>query len=115
MLLHEFTDGQRPTQNVLALLNLIKSQYQSRQAKPKINTLSFLNLAKNVGLTLDYETFADMAQTGSLKNLIKDFNKQYIELTSDDDYSSGDNYSSPDKKKDDADVVGAMAKKAVDI
>jgi hypothetical protein len=114
MLLHEFTDSQHPVQSVLTLLDLIKHQYQSRQARPKMNTVSFLNLARNVGLTLDYESFAELFEREkSLKNLVKDFNKQYIELVSDDGLS--DEHSSPDKKKDDADVVGAMAKQAVDI
>jgi hypothetical protein len=114
MLLHEFTDSQHPVQGVLTLLNLIKTRYQSQQAQPKINTVSFLNLARNVGLTLDYQSFADLFEREkSLKNLVKNFNRQYIELVSDDDLS--DEHSSPNKKKDDADVVGAMAKQAVDI
>jgi len=114
MLLHEFTDSQHPVQSVLALLNLIKHQYQTRQVNPKMNTVSFLNLARNVGLTIDYESFAELFEREkSLKNLVKDFNRQYIELASDDSLS--DEHSSPDKKKDDADVVSAMAKKTVDI
>jgi hypothetical protein len=116
MLLHEFTDSQHPVQSVLTLLDLVKHQYQSRQARPKMNTVSFLNLARNVGLTMDYESFAEMFEKEkSLKNLVKDFNKQYIELTSDNDIGSNNSHSGPDKRKDDADVVGAMAKQAVDI
>jgi hypothetical protein len=116
MLLYEFTDSQHPVQGVLTLLNLIKTRYQSQQAQPKINTVSFLNLARNVGLTLDYQSFADLFEREqSLKNLVKNFNRQYIELTSDDDLGSDDSHSGPGKKKDDADVVGAMAKQAVDI
>jgi len=115
MLLYEFTDSRHPVQGVLTLLNLIKTRYQSQQAQPKINTLSFLNLARNVGLTLNYQSFADLFEREqALKNLVKNFNRQYIELTSDDDLGS-DSHSAPGKKKDDADVVGAMAKQAVDI
>ena len=116
MLLYEFTDSQHPVQGVLTLLNLIKTRYQSQQARPKINTLSFLNLARNVGLNLDYAAFADLFEREkSLKNLVKNFNRQYIELTSDDDLSSVDGGSSPGKRKDDTDVVSSMAKQAVDI
>jgi hypothetical protein len=116
MLLYEFTDSQHPVQGVLTLLNLIKTRYQSQQAQPKINTVSFLNLARNVGLTLDYQSFADLFEREqSLKNLVKNFNRQYIELTSDDDLGADADHSGSGKKKDDADVVGAMAKQAVDI
>jgi hypothetical protein len=116
MLLYEFTDSQQPTQSVLTLLNLIKTRYQSQQARPKINTLSFLNLARNVGLNLDYAAFADLFEREqSLKNLVKNFNRQYIELTSDDDLGANADHSAPGKKKDDTDVVSSMAKQAVDI
>jgi hypothetical protein len=78
--------------------------------------LSFLNLARNVGLTLNYQSFADLFEREqALKNLVKNFNRQYIELTSDDDLGADADYSAPEKKKDNADVVGAMAKQAVDI
>jgi hypothetical protein len=116
MLLHEFADSQHPVQSLLTLLNLVKSRYQSQQVTPKINTISFLNLAKNVGLTLDYSTFAEMYEKyNSLKNIIKNFNKQYIELTSDDDIAGGDTHSGPKKQQQQQDLVGAMAKQAVDI
>jgi len=116
MLLYEFTDSRNPVQSVLTLLNLIKHQYQSRQAQLKLNTVSFLNLARNVGLTMDYDSFAELFEKDkSLKNLVKDFNKQYIELASNDDLGPSNSYSSPNKRKDDADIVGAMAKKTVDI
>jgi hypothetical protein len=117
MLLHEFTDSQHPVQSLLTLLNLVKSRYQSGQITPKINTVSFLNLARNVGLTLDYATFAEIYETNdSLKNIIKNFNKQYIELTSDEDIAGGDeSHSGPKKQQQDKDIVGSMAKQAVDI
>lgn len=116
MLLYEFTDSQHPVQSLLTLLNLVKSRYQGQQVTPKINTISFLNLAKNVGLTLDYATFADMYETNdSLKNIIKNFNKQYIQLKSDDDITPGDDHSNPKKQQQDKDIVGSMAKQAVDI
>ena len=41
MLLYEFTDNEHPVESVLALLNLIKTRYEGKQATPKINTISF--------------------------------------------------------------------------
>ena len=114
MLLYEFTDNEHPVESVLALLNLIKTRYEGKQATPKINTISFLHLAKNVGLTLDYATFAEMyEQHSALKNIVKNFNKNFITLVQSDEIDS--EHSGPEKKDTDADTVSAMAKQAVKI
>jgi len=114
MLLYEFTDNEHPVQGVLALLDVIKSHYASGRATPKINTVSFLNLAKNVGLTLDYESFAELYEKNStLKNVIKNFNKKYIILAQPDDDSS--DHAGPAAQSADAATVSSMANKSVKI
>jgi hypothetical protein len=99
--------------NVLGLLSLVKKRYENVRATPKINTASFLTLAKNVGMALDYDGFVDLYNSsGSIKNLIANFNKNTITLNSG---SSDTKVDTPDKQSKDQDIVGKMAAQAVDI
>jgi len=100
--------------NVLALLNLIKKRYENEQAFGKpFNTASFLKLARNVGMNLDYDGFVDLFNgSDSLKNIIDNFNQKTLTFKTS---SSDDEVDSPDKKRKGQDIVGKMASKAVDI
>ena len=116
MLLYEFSEDINQEQSLVALIELIKKRYENNVAEPKINTLSFLKLSKNIGVNLDYGTFAEIfEQSQAIKNLVKNFNKQYIELKSDDAVSSDDSHSGDAEQQNQKDTVSAMAKKAVDI
>ena len=114
MFLAELVDPKAETEHtVLALLNLVKKRYENVQAAPKVNMLSFLTLAKNVGTNLDYDSFVDIYNSSAaIKNIVSDFNKKVIVL------STGSDTNKPDTAKnraDDQDVVSKMAKQAVDI
>lgn len=99
--------------NVLGLLNIIKKRYENVRATPKINTASFLTLAKNVGMALDYDGFVDLYNSSdSIKNLVSNFNKNTITLATG---SSDTKIDTPSKQSKDQDIVSKMAAQAVDI
>lgn len=115
MFLVELVDSSIDTESsVLALLNLIKKRYENEQAVGKpFNTASFLKLAKNVGLNLDYDGFVDLFNDSeSIKNIIDNFNQKTLTFKTG---SSDDEVDGPDKQRKGQDIVSKMAAQAVDI
>jgi hypothetical protein len=109
MLLFEiFTDDVK--NQVLALITTIDRRYKNKQATPKIKTRSFLKLANNVGITLDYESFVDLVEKNPvLKNKIVNFNKDTISFGSKEDSDSTTH------ANDQQDIVSKMAQQSVKI
>jgi len=115
MFLVELVDSNLDAEtSVLALLNLIKKRYENEQANDKpFNTTSFLKLAKNVGLNLDYDGFVDLYNSSdSIKHLVTNFNKKTFTINSGPGEEKID---TPDEQQKGQDIVSKMAKQAVDI
>jgi hypothetical protein len=83
--LREFTHGptNTPESNLLTALELIQHRYKDKEKVPNVSTQSLINLVRNTDRTFDYEALAQANETNpAVKNLIKSFNKDYVELKS---------------------------------
>jgi hypothetical protein len=81
--LHEFTHGptNTPESNLLTALELIQHRYKNKDKTPNVSTQSLINLVLNTDRTFDYDALADAVENNpAVKNLIKSFNKDFVEL-----------------------------------
>jgi hypothetical protein len=70
-----------PESNLTTALELIRHRYKDKQQPPKISTQSLINLVLNTDKTFDYDALVAANENNpALKNLIKSYNKDYIEL-----------------------------------
>jgi hypothetical protein len=116
--LNEFQHSPKntPESNLLTALELIQHRYKDKEKVPNVSTQSLINLVRNTDRTFDYEALAQANQTNpAVKNLIKSFNKDVIELTpiqpADDETETTTNVG--DETTDaPVDTVANMAKRA---
>ena len=83
MRLDEFQHSPKntPESNLTTALELIRNRYKDKQQLPKISTQSLINLVLNTDKTFDYDALVSANETNpAVKNLIKSYNKDYIEL-----------------------------------
>jgi hypothetical protein len=81
--LNEFTHGptNTPESNLTTALELIQHRYKDKEQSPKVSTQSIINLVRNTDRTFDYEALVQANENNpAVKNLIKTFNKDYVEL-----------------------------------
>ena len=106
-----------PESNLLTALELLQHRYQDKKVPPKISTQSLINLVLNTDKTFDYDALVAANENNpAVKNLIKSFNKDYVELRSagEEDEDSGTTTNTPDGDPSQApvDTVDSMAKRA---
>ena len=83
MRLDEFIHSPKntPESNLLTALELIQHRYKDKEKVPNVSTQSLINLVRNTDRTFDYEALAQANETNpAVKNLIKSFNKDVVEL-----------------------------------
>ena len=119
MRLDEFIHSPKntPESNLTTALELIRHRYKDKKQLPKISTQSLINLVLNTDKTFDYDALVDANETNpALKNLIKSYNKDYIELQPagelDDTDSTTTNTPAGDATTAPVDTVSNMAKQA---
>ena len=119
MRLNEFTHGptNTPESNLTTALELIRNRYKDKQQPPKISTQSLINLVLNTDKTFDYDALVAANENNpALKNLIKSYNKDYIELlpAGEDADTDATTTNTPDGDATQApvDTVKNMAKRA---
>ena len=116
MRLNEFTHGptNTPESNLLTALELIQHRYKDKDKVPNVSTQSLINLVLNTDRTFDYDALADAVENNpAVKNLIKSFNKDYVELnTIDSDDSTTTVTPDGDATENPVDDVSSMAKRA---
>ena len=119
MRLNEFTHGptNTPESNLTTALELIRHRYKDKKQPPKISTQSLINLELNSEKTFDYDALVAANENNqALKNLIKSYNKDYIELlpAGELDDTDATTTNSPDGEATQApvDTVSNMAKRA---
>jgi hypothetical protein len=114
--LNEFTHGptNTPESNLLTALELIQHRYKDKDKVPNVSTQSLINLVLNTDRTFDYDALADAVENNpAVKNLIKSFNKDYVELnTIDSDDSTTTVTPDGDATENPVDDVSSMAKRA---
>ena len=119
MRLNEFTHGptNTPESNLTTALELIRHRYKDKKQPPKISTQSLINLVLNTDKTFDYDALVAANENNpALKNLIKSYNKDYIELlpAGEDADTDATTTNTPDGQATQApvDTVSNMAKRA---
>ena len=119
MRLNEFIHSPKntPESNLTTALELIRHRYKDKKQPPKISTQSLINLVLNTDKTFDYDALVAANENNpALKNLIKSYNKDYIELrpAGEDDDTDATTTNTPDGAATDApvDTVANMAKRA---
>jgi len=117
--LNEFTHGptNTPESNLTTALELIRHRYKDKKQPPKISTQSLINLVLNTDKTFDYDALVAANENNpALKNLIKSYNKDYIELLPagelDDTDATTTNTPDGDATQAPVDTVSNMAKRA---
>ena len=120
MRLNEFIHSPKntPESNLTTALELIRNRYKDQDTAPKISTQSLINLVLNTDKTFDYDALvAANTNNPALKNIIKSYNKDYIELwpAGEDNDSSATVENPKDQNIDPnapVDTVSNMAKSA---
>ena len=120
MRLNEFIHSPKntPESNLTTALELIRNRYKDQDTAPKISTQSLINLVLNTDKTFDYDALvAANTNNPALKNIIKSYNKDYIELwpAGEDNDSSATVENPKDQDVDPnapVDTVSNMAKSA---
>ena len=120
MRLDEFIHSPKntPESNLTTALELIRHRYKDKKQPPKISTQSLINLVLNTDKTFDYDALVQAnTNNPALQNLIKSYNKDYIELrpAGEDNDSSATVENPKDQDVDPnapVDTVSNMAKQA---
>ena len=119
MRLDEFIHSPKntPESNLTTALELIRNRYKDKQQPPKISTQSLINLVLNTDKTFDYDALVAANENNpALKNLIKSYNKDYVELmpAGDEDNTDATTTNTPtgDATTAPVDTVSNMAKRA---
>jgi len=117
--LNEFQHSPKntPESNLTTALELIRHRYKDKKQPPKISTQSLINLVLNTDKTFDYDALVAANENNpALKNLIKSYNKDYIELlpAGEDADTDATTTNTPDGEATQApvDTVSNMAKRA---
>lgn len=114
MRLHEFVSQSTPESNLVTALELLQNRYKNSDKPPRISTQSLINLVLNTDKNFDYQALVAANENNeAVRNLIKTFNKEYVELASD----SGNNEApttnvGSNSKTGQPDTVDSMAKRA---
>ena len=119
MRLDEFIHSPKntPESNLTTALELIRNRYKDKQQPPRISTQSLINLVLNTDKTFDYDALVAANENNpALKNLIKSYNKDYVELMpagdEDDTGATTTNTPTGDATTAPVDTVSNMAKRA---
>jgi len=106
--------GSTPEQNLITALELIQHRYKDQDKIPKISTQSIINLVLNTDKNFDYNALIQANNNPTVKNLIKTFNKDYVELHSLTDISDQTTTNTPTGQSTTApvDTVSKMARRA---
>lgn len=105
-----------PEANLETALELIRQRYKDSNKSPKISTQSLINMVLNTDNTFNYDALvAANEENPAVKNLIKSFNKDYVELRSaesDEDSTTTTNPEEGEPTDAPVDTVSDMAKRA---
>jgi hypothetical protein len=106
-----------PEANLTTALELIRQRYKDQDKPPKISTQSLINMVLNTDKTFNYDALVAASENNpAIKNLIKSYNKDTVELRSADDAESEVDTTNPpgegDPTQAPVDDVSSMAKRA---
>jgi hypothetical protein len=119
MRLSEFAHGptNTPESNLVTALELLRNRYKDVPTPPRLSTQSLINMVLNTDRTFDYDALVSANEENpAVQNLIKTFNKDYVELRSAgeeaEDEATTTNMPDGDPTQNPVDTVDDMAKRA---
>jgi hypothetical protein len=106
-----------PEANLTTALELIRQRYKDQDKSAKISTQSLINMVLNTDKTFDYDALVAASEKNpAVKNLIKSYNKDTVELRPDSELGSEETTTIPPEEGDPTqapvDTVSDMAKRA---
>jgi hypothetical protein len=101
------------TNNLLTVLNFLKTRSEEKNLKPVVSTRSLINMVRNTGHhDFNYDTLIAANENPTVKNMIATMTKDSVELTSNLDSDSVQN--KPIQNTDSpVNTVSSMAKRAL--
>ena len=115
MRLREFDNSQTDPSvaSLVTALELIRNRYQHENKPPKISTQSLINLVINTDKNFNYDALVSANEhNDTVRNLIKSFNRKYVELKSDAESDAPTTNVSDQATTGPVDTVSSMAKRA---
>lgn len=100
-------EGNIRDERLAAISQLIVDRSEDENVESKMSVDSFIHIANRMGLSLSPDSLMDLAQSGDLKNIIKDVNQEEIIFKGKQDVDLNANMT-VDRAKD---VVKKMAKR----
>jgi len=107
-----------PEANLTTALELIRNRYKDQSKLAKISTQSLINMVLNTDKTFNYDALVAASEDNpAVKNLIKSYNKDYVELRPDADQEDDEATTTIPPNEGDptqapVDTVSDMAKRA---
>jgi hypothetical protein len=98
-------------ETLAAIGQLIADRSADADTESRLSTNAFIHIANKMGLSLTPETLMDLAQSGDLKNIIKDVNAEEIVFHGKRNIDANANMT-VDKARE---TVKKMAKRQLDI
>ena len=115
MRLREFDNSESDPSvaSLVTALELIRNRYQHENKPPKISTQSLINLVINTDKNFNYDALVSANErSDTVRNLIKSFNRKYVELKSDAESDAPTTNVSDQATTGPVDTVASMAKRA---
>ena len=115
MRLREFDNSESDPSvaSLVTALELIRNRYQHENKPPKISTQSLINLVINTDKNFNYDALVSANEhNDTVRNLIKSFNRKYVELTTDSESDAPTTNVSDQATTGPVDTVASMAKRA---
>jgi hypothetical protein len=115
MRLREFDNSESDPSvaSLVTALELIRNRYRHENRPPKISTQSLINLVLNTDKNFNYDALVSANEhNDAVKNLIKSFNRKYVELKSDSESEAPTTNVSDQATTGPVDTVSSMAKRA---
>ena len=101
-----------PESNLVTALELIRQRYNDKEQPPKISTQSLINMVLNTDKNFSYDALVSANDNNpAIKNLIKRYNRDYVELRGADEVEDEEGYNTPNTDAP-VDTVPKMAKRA---
>ena len=115
MRLREFDNSESDPSvaSLVTALELIRNRYRHENRPPKISTQSLINLVLNTDKNFNYDALVSANEhNDAVRNLIKSFNRKYVELKSDSESEAPTTNVSDQATTGPVDTVSSMAKRA---
>lgn len=109
MLIHEFAGAESQSGRLAALAQFLTGRAQDKNAQKKISVPAFLNLSKNLGISLTADQLRDMSLQPPLNGIIASVQNDEVVFRGADDQTKVSPQMTVDQARD---TVNSMATRA---